>query len=314
MKKDIIIYGAGIRGKKIACQLYRHGIEIAGFCDTFKIGEGIFECGSMKINKPIFSLLDVDRTKYTMIIAIADKEQYLKVQEKLSMDSISISTLDEILSGEDIVANHRELIAEYHIDNMNDYFKKAEEKESISVFWKKDSQFFEMFKELNLKKVVELACGRGRHVPQYISSAEEIVLVDILEKNIKYCKERFKEENNIQYYVNSGYELSKIESESCTSLFSYDALVHFELLDIFQYLKETERILIRGGKALFHHSNNTDDYKITFYTGNQGRNYMSKQLFAYLANRAGLVVLKQEYIDWKGYEKLDCLTLLEKRC
>ena len=40
---------------------------------------------------------------------------------------------------------------------------------------------------------------------------------------------------------------------------------------------------------------------------------MSKQLFAYLADRAGLEVLEQRVIDWGGKKDLDCLTLVEKR-
>ncbi len=39
---------------------------------------------------------------------------------------------------------------------------------------------------------------------------------------------------------------------------------------------------------------------------------MSKQLFAYLANRAGLTVLEQRVIDW-GKKDLDCITLVEKQ-
>ena len=85
-----------------------------------------------------------------------------------------------------------------------------------------------------------------------------------------------------------------------------------EMLDIFQYLKETKRILVKGGKALFHHSNNTENYRITYSTGKHGRNYMSKDIFAHLADRAELKVLEQQVISWGGIEKLDCVTLAEK--
>ena len=37
---------------------------------------------------------------------------------------------------------------------------------------------------------------------------------------------------------------------------------------------------------------------------------MSKQLFAYLANRAGLTVIEQHEIDWGEDKKLDCITLV----
>lgn len=135
--------------------------------------------------------------------------------------------------------------------------------------------------------------------------------MDILNDNIEYCKNRFADETKICYYVNSGYDLSEIRSESQTSLFTYDSMVHFEMWDIFNYLKETRRILKNGGMALFHHSNNTENYKVTFATGTAGRNYMSKDLFAYLCNRAGLSVIQQEVIDW-GSPQLDCITLVRR--
>ena len=182
----------------------------------------------------------------------------------------------------------------------------------MDVFWKNDSLFCQLFSELNLEKVVELACGRGRHVRKYLSNAQTIILVDILEKNIDYCKQRFCSEKKIQYYVNTGFDLKEISSDSCTALFTYDAMVHFEMMDIFQYLLETNRILKKGGKALFHHSNNTDSYNVTFSSGRHRRNYMSKQLFAHLADRAGLKILKQYVIDWAGERELDCVTLIEK--
>ena len=149
-------------------------------------------------------------------------------------------------------------------------------------------------------------------MPHYIESAENVALVDILAENIEYCRKRFKENRKIAYYKNNGYDLQDISSESYTAVFTYDAMVHFEMLDIFNYLKETRRVLENGGRALFHHSNNSSDYRVTFSSGTSGRNYMSKDLFAYLANRAGLKILEQRVIDWGDVKELDCLTLLEK--
>ena len=44
--------------------------------------------------------------------------------------------------------------------------------------------FYQYFRELDLRNVIELACGRGRHVPHYMKQAKAITLVDILEENI----------------------------------------------------------------------------------------------------------------------------------
>lgn len=46
--KDIILYGAGKRGKYYANVLYEHGIEIAGFCDSYKVGNIMLNTGGVK--------------------------------------------------------------------------------------------------------------------------------------------------------------------------------------------------------------------------------------------------------------------------
>ena len=64
--------------------------------------------------------------------------------------------------------------------------------------------------------------------------------------------------------------------------------------------------------AARHYSNNIENYKITFSKDTMGRNCMSSELFAYLANRVGLTIIEQKIIDWDGVKGLDYLTLVEK--
>lgn len=201
--------------------------------------------------------------------------------------------------------------AEFHDSCMEKYYETAEDMQKIDIFWGDETPFKRMFDCLDITKVVELACGRGRHVPQYMDGAETIVLVDILEKNIEFCKNRFQNVSKIKYYVNSGCDLNDVADESITAIFSYDAMVHFESIDIYYYLKETYRILKRGGMALFHHSNNNRDYKATFLSGECGRNYMSMGMFAHFADRAGLSVVEQVEFPWND-QVTDGITLLRK--
>ena len=211
----------------------------------------------------------------------------------------------------DAVEFNRQYVAFYHKDSMNQYFKDAEIADSLAVFWNTESPFYMRFKQLDLENVIELACGRGRHVPEYINSAEHITLVDILQKNIDICKQRFESESKIDYYCNNGSDLSELTDNTYTSLFTYDSMVHFEMMDIYKYLLETKRVLKKGGRALFHHSNMHDDYRGNFTNTIDGRNYMSQELFAYLAYRAGLQIIDQQLIDWAKPNE-DCITLVEK--
>ena len=148
----------------------------------------------------------------------------------------------------------RNWAAYYHIENMNSYFDMAEGEEMLSRFWSDRYPFYRMFCMLDQTKIIELACGRGRHVQKYLDSAGDITLVDILEKNIEICRERYKDNSKIHYYVNNGKDLSELSDSSYTALFTYDAMVHFQYLDVNDYLKETYRVLQSGGYALFHHS------------------------------------------------------------
>ncbi len=220
--------------------------------------------------------------------------------------------LAEILDIDRTILN-RERCAFYHIDGMNEYFDEAEGEELISVFWGSRSIFKRLFQELDLTNIIELACGRGRHVPNYINSSGHVTLVDILQKNIDICRTRFGSDERISYYKNQGYDLKELNDEEYTSIFSYDAMVHFELLDINSYLADFYRILKPGGRALLHHSNFDAMYDGRFdHSLVYGRSFMNYKIFSYLAIHAGFIVLDQQLLRWHNLPDMDCVSLLEK--
>lgn len=85
---------------------------------------------------------------------------------------------------------------------MDKYFEQVEKQ--TGVFCNTDSEFYQMFQKLDISKVIELACGRGRHVEHYFNGAEEITLVDILQTNIDFCKQRFGNYEKVKFYKNDG--------------------------------------------------------------------------------------------------------------
>jgi hypothetical protein len=108
-----------------------------------------------------------------------------------------------------------------------------------------------------------------------------------------------------------------VYSNSQTAVFTYDAMVHFEMLDIIEYLKDANRISIDGGKILFHHSNAAFSPEIFYHYKPHMRNYMSADIFAYLALRFGFVVISQDIMSWgivgENFSKdIDCLSLCQK--
>jgi ubiquinone/menaquinone biosynthesis C-methylase UbiE len=147
---------------------------------------------------------------------------------------------------------------------------------------------------------------------RYQHLAETIALVDINQSNIDFCKERFSSFSKIDYLVNNGSDLSMIPDQTKTAIFSYDAMVHFELLDVINYIQEFCRVLQPGGRALLHHSNNS---------GNPGgdpmwhptwRNFMSLDIMAHVSSRFGFTIIEQQPIFWGGFNNIDGITLIQK--
>lgn len=311
--KKLVIYGAGSNGKKIYHFFKARKMEdkIECFCD--KNWKYIREIDEI----PVKSYDDLKNDAYIFIISV-DGEGQNEVKKLLEADNkeyyISFSEwIDN--NFKDKSEKERNLIAYAHIDNP--YFEEVDNTSNLDVFWNQESDFYKMFQIMDLENVIELACGKGRHVPKYINDAGHITLVDILNSNLLVCRNRFGDIEKISYYCNSGSDLSELESNKYSALFTYDAMVHFEMLDIYNYLKETYRVLRKNGMALFHHSNLHDDYKTSFTSNVHCRNFMSKNLFAHIAWKCGFEIVNQKIISWESDNKpkilgLDCITLVRK--
>jgi SAM-dependent methyltransferase len=192
------------------------------------------------------------------------------------------------------------------------YYDEAEQ--WTHLFWSADQPFRPMFEGLDLDCLVELACGRGRHAQQVIGRADlhRYVGVDILPSNIEACRQRIGDKNHhISFDVTDGVSPPLNDGEA-SAVFCYDAMVHFDLEIILAYLRDTARILRPGGRALFHHSNYSSNPGNPFALNPMARSFMSLDLFAHLAHRAGLYPIEQRTIPWGNFANIDGLTLLER--
>jgi SAM-dependent methyltransferase len=197
------------------------------------------------------------------------------------------------------------------------YYDRAEKNDWLDGFWAPQGLFFSKFVKLDLTNVVELACGHGRHAAKCIDNVGHITLIDVNDTNIDACRKRFAGNPKVSYLVNDGSSLSAIASDSLTSVFCYDAMVHFEAADVIAYVGEIARVLKTGGRALLHYSNcdlfPEGNYKDTPHW----RNFFSEKMMRHFANRAGFEVLSSD-IFCLGVEGLDikiadAVTLFEKK-
>jgi len=191
------------------------------------------------------------------------------------------------------------------------YYAKAEN--WLGFFWSPDKPVRKYFNRLDLSRTIELACGHGRHAAQCLDRVGEITLVDVNESNIAHCRQRFAGDPRVRCLVNNGHDLAGCGTGAHTSLFCYDAMVHFELLDVFDYIREMHRVLIPGGLALLHVSNNMQNPGGFYQQNDRWRNFGSVDVVRHVADRLDMPCIAHEIFDWGGSPKVDGLVLLERR-
>ena len=181
------------------------------------------------------------------------------------------------------------------------YYEQAEDAARLDVFWADQSPFLRLFKELDLTCTLELACGHGRHSAKLGGLAQDVILVDLDVGNIEFCRARFKDVPHYRFLATSGYSFDSVRDSECTAVFSYDAMVHFDSDVVRAYLQETTRVLVPGGRALFHHSNYSLNPGGDVHDNPSWRNFMSQDLFHHYAAKCGLRVLTSDVFDWDGH-------------
>lgn len=167
--------------------------------------------------------------------------------------------------------------------------------------------------KIDLTDTIDFACGYGRNAKMLAAAgAAKVTLVDVNPDNIAYCREHLIPRGNFDVVQNNGYDLADLPSDRFTHLYSFDAMVHFDLEIVLAYIREFARVIKPGGTAFIHHSN---------YTGNPGgnfrenpgmRNFMSALIFKHASIRGGFDVLEQELVNWSCPDS-DCVTVLYRR-
>ena len=97
---------------------------------------------------------------------------------------------------------------------------------------------------------LEIGCGTGRfafHIAQHVN---KYIGVDISQGMVDEAEKNLSSLSNKEIILGDGVSLSKIENDSVDVVFSYAVLQHiYEKEVVFNYLKETLRVLKPGGVA-----------------------------------------------------------------
>lgn len=163
--------------------------------------------------------------------------------------------------------------------------------------------------------ILEIAPGFGRWTQFLKDLCGRLILVDLSEKCIQTCKERFGSCSHVTYYVNDGKSLDMIADEAIDFVFSFDSLVHAEDDVIEAYINQLARKLKKDGVGFIHHSN-LGEYSDCFSLIRDHHwraSSMTAGRFKQYAEEAGLQCISQEIINWGGTEYLiDCITVFTR--
>ena len=183
--------------------------------------------------------------------------------------------------------------------------------------------------------ILEIAPGFGRWTEYLATLAERVVAVDLTERCVLACRERFAAATNVEVHQNDGRSLPMVEDASIDFAFSFDSLVHAESDVLGAYMAELARVLRPDGVAFVHHSNAGAYPRQT----RLARRVRSPRLHAALTRRgllinmpawraesvtaesvasqaagAGLACITQEKVNWEfGRHLIDAFTVVTPR-
>lgn len=194
-----------------------------------------------------------------------------------------------------------------------DYYKAAEDPGWIEIFWAPASAFRALFDQLDISRTLEIACGTGRHSFQVRDRFDQLTLLDSSAAAINLAREKFRGFPNVTYIHHpSGTGLPEsLPDNSFSTVFSYDAMVHFEQHTILSYMKGAARVLVPGGLCLLHYSNFQANPGGLFSDNPGWRNHMTQEIFNAMAADAGLEILDTRIFNFSSTDS-DALSLLRK--
>jgi len=156
-------------------------------------------------------------------------------------------------------------------------------------------------------RLLEIAPGFGRWTRFLLRNCEGFTGVDLSDRCIEFCRERFSGYPNALFHVNDGRSLSEVEDKSIDFVFSFDSLVHAEADILEEYIRDIARILKPSGAGFVHHSN-LGAYPPETPSPHMRSRSMTADKFAGYCEATGLVCVSQEIVNWGQSELIDCLS------
>lgn len=155
------------------------------------------------------------------------------------------------------------------------------------------------------RKVLEIAPGHGRCTNWLLRFTGSYRGIDLSERCVRFCRQRFASHPDAAFFVNDGRSLGAVAGEAFDLIFSYDSLVHADMDAIAPYIPQIIALLAPRGVAFIHHSNLAASPGVEHGLRSTE---VSAERVADLVENAGGRVLIQEI--WGGNDKAnaDCFS------
>jgi SAM-dependent methyltransferase len=163
--------------------------------------------------------------------------------------------------------------------------------------------------------VLEIGPGFGRFTHYLKDLCQRLILVDVTERCITACRQRFADADHISYHVNDGRSLDMVPNRAVDFAFSFDSLVHVEADAMEAYVRQIARKLTDHGLAFLHHSNlaafaDPATGALPFENRHWRAESVSGEWLAKVAADCGLVCTVQEIVNWGTENLTDCFSVL----
>ena len=193
----------------------------------------------------------------------------------------------------------------------NDRYDWSHRGEAWSTWWGgSEAQWFgciypRIHAFIPVRSILEIAPGHGRWTQMMKNQCEKMTLVDLSESCIKACRERFRDDTHITFYVNDGKSLEMIPNGTIDFVFSLDSLVHAEKDVLEAYLAQLAYKLTPNGVGFIHHSNlgmyvDPATGKLPYFLRNLHwrAETMTARRFKEYCTISSLECIAQEVINW----------------
>lgn len=168
--------------------------------------------------------------------------------------------------------------------------------------------------------ILEIAPGFGRWTQFLKDNCRRLVVVDLSQRCIDSCKNRFSSCSHIAYHTNDGTSLEMVQDNTVDFVFSFDSLVHAELDVLTAYLQQLAAKLTRNGAGFIHHSNLgafVDRSTGELFSGVTNPHWRAKSVSAAdietICNRVGLQCVSQENVNWGVDHLTDTFTIIAQK-